>query len=228
MELIIEIYNILVDLYQQFFGIPEGITYALFGSRKRKKAQKKIDAVQKDIDKSLAQTGGLDSEPPNDTNADVDTSEFVDDEGEKLPKDIVPHIPRFPYNGKQIILNSGRLHLNANEDFIIINSKKSISLGAPGSVNIDTNGGFVVNAQSIKLGIGEGAKHPIVKGDVLKDILFQITINLAKMKEQMDLSVDSTGAPIEGSKQAGIPIRTMIKNIDELSTRLLSDKNFTQ
>ena len=36
-EFILDIF----DWYQQFMGVPEGMTYALFGSRKRKKKQKK-------------------------------------------------------------------------------------------------------------------------------------------------------------------------------------------
>tara|TARA_Y100001972_G_C7572347_1_gene287241 strand:- start:66 stop:764 length:699 start_codon:yes stop_codon:yes gene_type:complete len=230
-DIIITLWDIIVELYQHLMDAPEGITYALFGSRKRKRAQKQIKKVSSDVDKSLAETENLDTNPPDDVNVDFETSESVVEEDTTNPKpskDIVPFVPTFPYSGKQIILNSGRLHLNANQDFILINSKKSISLAAPGSINIDTDGGFVVNAESIRLGIGLGAEHPIVKGDVLVEILFHITTNLAKMKAQLELAVDSTGATIDGAKLAALPLKTLVKQVDQLKPLLLSTKNFTQ
>ena len=123
MEFIIEIYNFLIDIHQYILGVPEGITYALFGIKKKKKrAKRAIAKAQKDIDQALNQPNGLDS-IPTDNLEGPDTSELIDGEpkvGEDIPN--VPFIPQFPYLGKQIILNSGRLHLNANEDFILINS----------------------------------------------------------------------------------------------------------
>ena len=41
-EIIFDIWGNIVDLYQHIFGVPEGITYALFGSRKKKKALNKV------------------------------------------------------------------------------------------------------------------------------------------------------------------------------------------
>ena len=49
-EFIIDIWINIVDLYQQFFGVPEGITYALFGSKKRKRAKKKMKEAEKSFD----------------------------------------------------------------------------------------------------------------------------------------------------------------------------------
>ena len=152
-DIIYDIFNQLVDLYQQFFGVPEGVTYALFGSRKKKKAKKKLSEAQQQIDAAglggAVDTGALDS-IPNDFNSDFETTELVTDTGVIPGTDTpeIPYVPSFPYTGQQIILNSGRLHLNAKDDFIILNSKKSISLAAPGSINIDTEGAFIVNAQT--------------------------------------------------------------------------------
>ena len=40
-NIIVDIYNILVELYQHIPGIPEGITYAIFGLKKKKKKAKR-------------------------------------------------------------------------------------------------------------------------------------------------------------------------------------------
>jgi hypothetical protein len=228
MEFIIEIYNLLIDLYQQFFGVPEGITYALFGSKKRKKAKRAIAKAQKDIDQALNQPNGLDS-IPTDNLEGPDTSELIDGEpkvGEDIPN--VPFVPQFPYLGKQIILNSGRLHLNANEDFILINSKKSISLGAPGSINVDTDGGFIVNAKSIKLGIGDESDHPLVYGDVLLEIFSQMSQQLQKVQLSLALAEDSTSAPILACKNAATHFKGFIKILDTSIETLNSKQNFTK
>ncbi len=34
-DIIFDIFNQLIDFYQQFLGVPAGVTYALFGSTKR-------------------------------------------------------------------------------------------------------------------------------------------------------------------------------------------------
>ena len=228
MEFIIEIYNLLVELFQYSFGIPEGITYAIFGiKKKKKKAKKALAKANREIEAGLSQAN-LDS-IPSDTGGNVPQTEIVDGEAQAGKDDpAVPFKPQFPYLGRQIILNSGRLHLNAADDFILINSTKSISLAAPGSVNVDTEGGFVVNAGTIKLGIGDQAEHPLVYGDVLAEILLKFTVQMQKVQKFLELSVDSSGAPISGNTQAGTALKTLVKDVDNLSQQLLSTKNFTQ
>ena len=130
MEFIIEIYNFLIDIHQYILGVPEGITYALFGIKKKKrKAKRALAEANKKMEEAFNQPNGLDSIPQDSAQlGGADTAELIDGEavvGEDIPN--VPYIPEFPYLGKQIILNSGRLHLNANTDFILINSAKSVS-----------------------------------------------------------------------------------------------------
>lgn len=223
-DIIIDIFFQLVDLYQQFFGVPEGVTYALFGSKKRKKAKKKLaslDNLTADID--------VDVDIPDDQNSDFDTSELV--EGDVIPgtdTPEVPFLPSFPYLGNQIILNSGRLHLNANKEFILLNAKQSISLAAPGSINIDTEGAFVVNAQKVRLGIGEAANHPLVYGDELIKLLDQMQLYLQKAIVSLKESKDSTGAYIDGVIVAAEHLSALNKSIDVSKITLLSERNFTQ
>ncbi len=226
MELIIEIYNQLIDLYQYFFGIPEGITYALFGSRKRKRAKKKLQKVQRDVDRKVNQSiGNIGSGPDGST----ESTEFVGGEvkvGEDVPD--VPFIPSFPYTGRQIILNSGRVHLNAADDFVLINSKKSISLAAAGSVNLDTEGSFIVNAEKVKLGIGENSNHPIAKGDAVEATFFSITQQLALASASLANAQDSVGGDIVACKAVAENFRVIIQQVNQNLELISSTKNFTQ
>tara|TARA_X000001388_G_C2197343_1_gene109855 strand:- start:136 stop:831 length:696 start_codon:yes stop_codon:yes gene_type:complete len=231
MEFIIEIYNFLIDTCQYIFGIPEGITYALFGIRKKKKkAKKEFRKAQRKMDEAFNDPNGLDSIPQDEAQlGGADTSELIDGEavvGEDIPN--VPHIPEFPYLGKQIILNSGRLHLNANTDFILINSAKSVSIAAPGSVNVDTEGAFIVNANVIKLGIGEESDHPLVYGDVLIEIFNELAASLQKVQEALALAQDSSSAPIDGCKVASTHLKSLVKILDSTIETLTSKQNFTK
>jgi len=102
------------------------------------------------------------------------------------------------YNNDQIILNSGRLLLNAKEDAIMLFAKEAISLASTDSVHIncDKAPGFIVYAPQIHLGkppkfkkspyiytvtsdqLNKGtelAQHPqeyrLIKGEVLRGAL---------------------------------------------------------
>ena len=145
-ELIFELLNNFIDWYQQFIGVPEGISYAIFGAKKKKKrAQKKIDAALKTIDE--LNTEGIGQEELGDP-ANLGEAAFTPvDGGDPASVNDIPFKPDFPYVGRQIIIDSGRVHLNAKDDFLVLMSQKSISLSSQGSVNVDANASFIVNAK---------------------------------------------------------------------------------
>jgi len=70
------------------------------------------------------------------------------------------------YSGKQVILNSGRLIFNTNQDHILFSSAQTVGFNAVNGFNFDTKSSFTINASSIKLG-GKNATEPILKGDAL-------------------------------------------------------------
>jgi hypothetical protein len=81
------------------------------------------------------------------------------------------------YNQKQIIINSGRLVLNTNQNHLLLSSIKSIGLSAIESVNIDTKK-TVINTQDFISGGGvflggKEATEPVVKGDTAAFLLEQ-------------------------------------------------------
>jgi hypothetical protein len=227
-EFIIDIYNLLVELYQHIPGIPEGITYAIFGiKKKKKKAKKALAAANQQIEASLAQANIDDIGGPN---AETEGLELVTDEnaipGTDTPE--VPYLPQFPYTGNQIILNSDRLHLNAKNDFILLNSKKSISLAAPGSINIDSEGSFVVNANKIKLGIGEQSNSPLVKGDKLQELLVSCAQFFQLISEAIEDAEDSIGGKQADQKIASKNLSQLSKTIITALPNIISTQNFTK
>ena len=223
-EFIINTYNFLVDLYQHIPGIPEGVTYAIFGIKKKKKKAKRELAK---LDKIPGVDGLEDSGGPNVT---TEGTEFVTDSdvipGTDTPE--VPYIPSFPYSGTQIILNSDRLHLNAKNDFILLNSKKSISLAAPGSINVDTEGTFIVNANKIRLGIGTQANHPLVKGDKLQELFISCATFFQKVAEALEDAEDSIGGKSADEKIASKNLSQLAKTIITVLPDIVSNQNFTK
>lgn len=227
-EFIINIYNFLVDLYQHIPGIPEGVTYAIFGiKKKKKKAKKALASANQQIEESLAQANIDDIGGPN---AETEGLELVTDEnaipGTDTPE--VPYLPQFPYTGNQIILNSDRLHLNAKNDFILLNSKKSISLAAPGSINIDSEGSFIVNANKIKLGIGEQSNSPLVKGDKLQELLVSCAQFFQLISEAIEDAEDSIGGKQADQKIASKNLSQLSKTIITALPNIISTQNFTK
>ena len=140
----------------------------------------------------------------------------------------VPFLPQFPYTGNQIILNSDRLHLNAKNDFILLNSKKSISLAAPGSINIDSEGSFVVNANKIKLGIGEQSNSPLVKGDKLQELLVSCAQFFQLISEAIEDAEDSIGGKQADQKIASKNLSQLSKTIITALPNIISTQNFTK
>ena len=226
-EFIIDIYNQLIDLYQYFFGVPEGITYALFGSRKRKKAKKAL----KKAEKELSQVDNInvdDSIPGNDPNAEK--TEFTS-EKESKKKDVpeVPFQPAFPYSGRQIILDSGRLHLNAKDDFVILMAKKSISLSAgEGSINLDTNNSVIINAEKIKLGIGKDSDHPLVYGDEIVDMFTEMAKFISDAGETLQTLEDSVGGQSAEAKLTSKILLKMATQMIKKIPTLNSKTSFTK
>lgn len=223
-DIIFNIFDQLVDLYQHFFGVPEGITYALFGSKKRKKAEKQLNAVENPNipEVNIPEPEINEVQPPSAPNSNNQTSTTP-----PTKKD-VPYQPAFPYVGNQIIIDSDRVTINCKEDMALILAKKAVGISADSSVNIDTKGTFVVNAQKIKLGIGDDSEHPLVKGDVLIDLLREITISLADASKFLENVPDAEGFQNTGVRGAGSEFKAIVSKINNKLESLISKKNFTQ
>jgi len=79
------------------------------------------------------------------------------------------------YQENQIILNSGRLLLNAKSSDILLASNKSINLNSVNSVNIDTKD---FNIQGTTRIGGPNVEQPLLRGDAMVDELNSLIDNL--------------------------------------------------
>tara|TARA_R110002050_G_scaffold25148_3_gene67148 strand:+ start:129 stop:566 length:438 start_codon:yes stop_codon:yes gene_type:complete len=145
-----------------------------------------------------------------------------------MAKKDVQYQPAFPYIGDQIIIDSDRVTINCKEDMALILAKKAVGISADSSVNIDTKGTFVVNAQKIKLGIGDDSEHPLVKGDVLLALLKDIQISLGDVALWLKNVPDSEGFENTGVRGAGSEFGAISSKIENKLKDLVSEKNFTQ
>ena len=139
-----------------------------------------------------------------------------------------PDNPEF-YNKDQIILNSGRLLLNAKEDAILLFAKEAISFSSTNSVHIncDTKPGFIVNAPEIHLGLAvNGVKEePIIKGDTLKLALNNLLDGLNQLLSGMSKPHgDNTPYTFVGD---ALSLQTQISSIKQTISDSLSTQNYT-
>jgi len=90
------------------------------------------------------------------------------------------YIPKSPneYEGKQILINSGRLVFNSTTDHIMLSSALTISFNAVKGFNFDTNADFVVQSRQIKLG-SKKATEPLLLGNQTVKLLNQLITNLS-------------------------------------------------
>ena len=122
------------------------------------------------------------------------------------------------YSGKQIILNSGRLIFNTNEDHILLSSNLSIGLSAVKGINIDTNGYFIANTPDIKLG-GKDATEPLLKGDTTIELLSELVVQLTNLTKLLQLVTPTGGPGVSQGASALIPFLQTLKVQLETTTK---------
>ena len=113
------------------------------------------------------------------------------------------------YTENQIVISSGRLFLNSQNDHILLSSAKSINLNALDSINFDTTGGIILQAGEVKLG-SQLAKEPLLLGDTTAA---QLELMLSILKEL--LLAASTAA------NGGGPVA----NLNNIAGQLLTKAN---
>jgi len=225
-DIIFDIFNQLVDVYQQFLGVPEGMTYALFGSRKRKKALSKTKNLTVDVPEiEVAELESPDT-PINEQNA-LNATSRADVKEETPTKKITPYKPEFPYRGNQIIIDSDRVLLNSKEDSTFIIGKKAVGISSSGTINLDSDGMCIINSPEIRLGLD--ASHPLVKGDELANLLNEFCIIMTELVvRDMKSSVDSNNTKITGVVTAAVSMEKALKGLNDGLADILSKTNYTK
>ena len=129
-----------------------------------------------------------------------------------------PTLPN-EYNGKQIILNSGRLVLNSDLDHILLSSQKSINLNSQLSVNIDARSEFVVQTPSVYLGDTQNAQ-PLVLGNDLVSLLTDLVSDIDSLAISLSNQVNGPdGTPLAPTS---FTAQLISAKIPEYKTRILN------
>ena len=111
------------------------------------------------------------------------------------------------FTGNQIIITSGRLFFNSQNDHILLSSAKSINLNARSSINFDTTEDVVIQAGKVKLG-SQLATEPVLLGDIA----------VAQLQEMLDILKDLLLTASTAANGGG-PLATLNSKAVELLTR---------
>ena len=126
----------------------------------------------------------------------------------------------------QIILNSGRIILNSNQDHTLLSSAKSINLNSQGTINVDSKDKMVVNSPKIYLG-SKDATEPLLLGDqtvnLLRDVLQALQGTLTQLQVLTSLPPGSPFVPL--NLQASLTSQKLATALAKLET--LKSKNNT-
>jgi len=199
------------------FNYPEGISFALFGMKKKKK---KADKMMKQLDKGIPELDSL-SVDANSGNVPQFSETQRQTRASQAPT-ATSYKPVFPYRGKQIIIDSDRVLLNAKDDSVFILGDKAVGISTNGTFNINSGGKTIINSPEINLGLD--AKHPIIKGDEFLAIFqqFLLVINQITVPELED-ATDSNDVKIASVNRAGEGLRKATEALSELLPGVLSD-----
>lgn len=126
----------------------------------------------------------------------------------------------------QIILNSGRIILNSNQDHTLLSSAKSINLNSQGTINVDSKDKMVINSPKIYLG-SKDATEPLLLGDqtvnLLRDVLEALQGTLSQLQTLASLPPGSPFVPL--NLQASLTSQKLATALAKLET--LKSKNNT-
>lgn len=117
------------------------------------------------------------------------------------------------FQGKQLLLSSGRIVMLGHENDIFLNSKETISLSSNVSINFDTLGHTIINSPTIYLGVESSNKsQPVSRGNDTRDIMSKLIDSI----EQLILVTEKTPTDVPTSLVLGLSfIKAAIQNIKE-------------
>ena len=126
------------------------------------------------------------------------------------------------YNGKQIILNSGRLVFNSSKDHILLSSNKSINLNSIETINIDSPT-TIIQSENIYLG-SKNANEPLLLGNQTISLLNNLITNLSGFLTICSTAVSTApGTPLVqlniAAEQLNSSLQALQANLDSLKSK---------
>lgn len=139
------------------------------------------------------------------------------------------YIPEFPYTGRQILIDSGRVTLNAKDDSVFLIGREAIGLSTDGSVHINSGEDFYVNSNKIYFGLKteESDHEPMILGNKLATALNNLAVSLGNTATALSEAVDSQGANLMQVQFAGKELLAASEQLNEAIKIIRSDKTFT-
>ena len=134
------------------------------------------------------------------------------------------------YVGNQVILNGGRLFLNAKEDSAFISAKESVGINAK-TVNLDATNYFCVDSKKIYLGKvarTSSNREPVVLGIQLENWLSTLLDTLESVSTAMSTATSVTGGPVPALNAAGPELQAVVKSLKTQIRLFQSKKVFTE
>ena len=142
---------------------------------------------------------------PTTENINTDLGSIYLTSNQKIPIDIaifntstMSNPPETPteYTSNQVLLNSGRLIFNANQDSIILSSQKNVSINANEEVGIGGEKKITLTSNRVNLGDLE-AGQSLVLGDDFMDQFEVLLQNISNLASALQGSLDwPGGAPV--------------------------------
>jgi hypothetical protein len=143
--------------------------------------------------------------------------------------DVVP-LRANEYIGNQVVLNGGRLFLNAKEDSAFISAKESIGLNAR-TVNLDATDYFCVDSKKIYLGKKartSSGNEPVILGTQLQSWLETLLDTLENVGSAMSTATAVSGGPVTNLVTTGPELRAVARSLKAQITQFQSKKVFTE
>jgi hypothetical protein len=136
------------------------------------------------------------------------------------------------YKGNQVLLNAGRVFINAKEESVLISAKDSIGLNA-NTVNFDGKEYACIDAAKIFLGTKartspQGIAEPAVLGNQLDNFLSIILDTLQTIGAAMQTAEAQTGGPIASLNTEGYAVVETCNTLRTLVSQMKSKKVFIE
>lgn len=135
------------------------------------------------------------------------------------------------YKGNQVLLNGGRVFVNAKEESVFISAKESVGINGK-TVNIDAQEYYCIDADKIYLGKGARTarfiKEPVVLGGQLENWLNILLDSLDSLSTALSSAAAVTGGPVTQLNSAGPSLKATVTSLRTQIKQFQSNKVYTE
>ena len=149
-------------------------------------------------------------------------------------KDFVPKSTD-TYEGEQILVNTGRIVLNAKEDSVLVASKKAIATSSE-TLNQEATKEICMDAPKIYIGAGSmnsSLPEPLVLGHKVEQFLSDVIDQLIEVADSLKIATTVSGEQLPIVNQKGAKVSVILRSLKSKlnpqgSSELKSKKSFVE